>query len=368
MRPVTLRRVVALGVTCLFFVGLAGSSARVEADDPPPAPARAAKEVKTELPADKPKDDKAKDEDKAEKWRPDKATLDRLKGGQQVKEEAKVEMKKAGAPAKAGAKKADQGNIVDWLGAAVDKLVGNEAKPAPKPAPKAAVARPVQAIGKMAAPAGVARQFEQQYSGAFKQLYRSELHFMRLTCQPTRQQFDKVKADTDKHFKEVIQECATQWQEYQMGRQRANAVWPEPRKLVAKRMVEAVKVHVSPEMAATYQKELDLRDAARRRVAITNLVSAVDKRLLLTADQRDKLREVLEKNWNSSWGQMQLLMQDGQYFPMMPDDKIYPLLTESQKAVWRGIQKGNVFWGFELNMFNGVEMDDEVWPAEGDKK
>jgi hypothetical protein len=138
--------------------------------------------------------------------------------------------------------------------------------------------------------------------------------------------------------------------------------------MVASRFVKLVSTHVSPEKAAAYQKELDLRDAARRRVARLNLVAAVDKRLLLSAEQRDKLDELLEKNWQSSWNQLQILMQDGQYFPPMPDEKILPLLTESQKSVWRAIQKGNVFWGFELNMFQGIEIEDEVWPDEGNKK
>ena len=35
-----------------------------------------------------------------------------------------------------------------------------------------------------------------QFGPQFKQLHKSELHFMRIICQPTKEQFAKIEADT----------------------------------------------------------------------------------------------------------------------------------------------------------------------------
>ena len=58
-----------------------------------------------------------------------------------------------------------------------------------------------------------------------------------------------------------------------------------------------------------------------------------------------KIGEVLAANWDNSWNQTQIFMYGGQYMPAMPDAKIVPLLSEPQRAVWRGISKGNVQFG-----------------------
>jgi hypothetical protein len=45
----------------------------------------------------------------------------------------------------------------------------------------------------------------------------------------------------------------------------------------------------------------------------------------------------------------------------LPDDKILPVLTKTQKTVWRSISKVNVNFGLELDMFQGIETGEEVW-------
>jgi hypothetical protein len=97
---------------------------------------------------------------------------------------------------------------------------------------------------------------------------------------------------------------------------------------------------------------------------LLNLVAKVDRVLILTAEQRDQLTEVLQTNWNDAWNQLQMLMYGEQYFPLMPDAKILPLLTATQKAVWRGIPKGQVHFGFDLGMMHGIDVGEEEWGAE----
>ena len=58
-------------------------------------------------------------------------------------------------------------------------------------------------------------------------------------------------------------------------------------------------------------------------------------------------------------------MYGGESFPNVPDAKIVPFLTETQKKVWRTVnQQSNVFWGFNVGMDQGIAIADEQWDEE----
>jgi hypothetical protein len=144
----------------------------------------------------------------------------------------------------------------------------------------------------------------------------------------------------------------------------------DPRTPITKALAKSVRVHLSPEQADRYQKELDQRTAAQRRFAVSNLVVMVDKVLLLSADQRSQLEKVLETNWDNTWYEISIYAMNN-FYPPMPDARITPILTSAQQDVWRGIAKGNVRFGFNLGVINGVDLPDDVWdddppkPADG---
>jgi hypothetical protein len=74
---------------------------------------------------------------------------------------------------------------------------------------------------------------------------------------------------------------------------------------------------------------------------------------------------VLDENWDESWGSVQMMMYGGQYFPNIPDQKIIPLLTPTQKKVLRTVnQQSRVFWGFNVGMNQGIAIADEEWDDE----
>jgi hypothetical protein len=133
----------------------------------------------------------------------------------------------------------------------------------------------------------------------------------------------------------------------------------DPRIPIAEAVAKSVAKIVPAEQAARYQKEVDERDRSRKQTVVLNLVAKMDRILVLTVEQREKLTKILEKNWKGSW-ELQTLVYGGQYFPQMPDAEITPLLTESQKTVWRGVQKG-INFGFQAGMLPGLELGEEVW-------
>jgi hypothetical protein len=261
---------------------------------------------------------------------------------------------------------------------------GEEAKKKPVPAQAAqpaakkaaAPAKAVQAADKKAAPAAkpdqpapqkaeqedpIAQQFEQQFGAQFKHLYRSELHFLRVACKLTKPQFQKVAAAGDGAAQATKQQFLGYWRDQRQGKW-DKADQADPRKSMAEQLAKVVQKTLPPEQAAQYRKELDLRNAAQKRVTLLTLTVMVDRVLVLSTDQRGKLREILGKNWDDSWD-MHVTRMGGNYFPNMPDAKILPILTDAQKTVWQGLSKGNVHFGFYIGIM-GLGDVEETWDDE----
>jgi hypothetical protein len=259
--------------------------------------------------------------------------------------------------------------------AAAAKVV--EANEKPKDDPKAAAEAP-----KEPAPAeeeldpNIA-QFIQQYQQQFQQVVKGELLFIRTICRPTKEQHQRIAATGDQAVKETVKAFADVQKKMMRGMVAGQqSTYPDPRKLIGDALAKSVKATLSAEQAARYQDELDKRAANRKRVAVSNLVARLDHDLVLTAEQRDKLATALAAQWNDAWGQLELFQYGDQFTPNIPDNLVLPLLTETQKGVWRGGNRNqNVFWGWAgLGFMHGVQFDDaweapaEPEPAKPDEK
>ncbi len=206
----------------------------------------------------------------------------------------------------------------------------------------------------------VMQQMEQQYGGQFRQLLRTEMHFMRIVAQPTKQQYEKIAADGAAAMKAALRKFARM----NNGNGRVMDGSFDPRGEIVAAFGKSVRATLAPDQAGRYQKEMDLRTEARKRVVVLNLVAMMDKSLVLQPDQREKLREILANNWNESWNQTQILNYGGQYYPTMPDAKINPILSKAQRAVWSGVQKGVQFGIDDLGLVVVPDLKEEVWDGD----
>jgi hypothetical protein len=243
-------------------------------------------------------------------------------------------------------------------------------KPAPRPAPPQPALPLVPAKPAAAVPLNAQRglvneaqmqAWEQAYGQQFRQMLRTELHFMRLVTEPTKQQYEKIAADTEPAVKEAIRSLLVAANTGNAGGQ------ADPRGPIAAVVARSVRDTLSPEQAAKYDKELEERTAARKRAVVLNLVAIMDKHLTLSAEQRDKISEVLTNNWTDSWNQPQMLLMSGQYVPTLPDTKINPILSDGQKLIWRYIPKSNTRFGLNLSM-PVVPIENELWDDDPAKK
>jgi hypothetical protein len=207
------------------------------------------------------------------------------------------------------------------------------------------------------------KQFEAQYGRHFDQVIKTELHFIRIVCQPTRQQYDALAADGKLIRTKVLNKFAMVQQGMNRGvRSSSNN---DTRKPVSEGLLTSAKRHLAPDQVAKYESELAERTNARKGFTALATAAKLDHKLVLNADQRSKVAKVLDENWDESWGSVQMMMYGGQYFPNIPDQKIIPLLTPTQKKVLRTVnQQSRVFWRFNVGMNQGIAIADEEWDDE----
>lgn len=201
------------------------------------------------------------------------------------------------------------------------------------------------------------KQFEDHYGPAVRQLYKAELHFMRTICKPNKAEFDKIAAAGEPATKAVIRSFAMQ----SLGRQDASTS-ANPQAAMVSEISKSIQATLSKEQAALYLKEVSLRNEAQKEAVLQSLVVKIDGVLILSPEQRVKLAKTLESNWSASMGQVQFVTVGYPYFPAMPENEITAILTEAQKTVWRGLQKGNIHFGPNINVAQGMDIfGDEVW-------
>jgi hypothetical protein len=252
--------------------------------------------------------------------------------------------------------------------AAKSKKATAAQKDAPKPAPPAnVILNAVTNSGGFAAQGRMVNEaqiqaWENAYGAQFRQVLRTELHFMRLVTEPTRQEYDKIADLCDAGVKDAIRSLLVAQYTGNVG------AWSDVRAPIAAVVARSVQATLSAEQAARYDKELEQRTAARKKAVVDNLVAMVDKAVVLNAEQREKIGEVLANNWTESWNQNQLLVMLGRYFPTLPDAKILPILTDAQRDIWRTIPKTNARWGFDLSNMPVVPIADEAWDGDAPPK
>ncbi len=234
------------------------------------------------------------------------------------------------------------------------------AKPAQKKAAAPAKAQPPAAKKPDDQDEALAEQFEQQFGKQFQHLYRTELHLLRVVCKLTKAQYQKVAADGEPALKATKQKFLGYWRDQRQGKWDRAGRHDDPREMLSAELEKALQKTLTPEQAAAYKKERDLRTAAQRRAVVRTLIVMMDRRLVLSAEQRAKIQVVLDKNWNDSW-YTYVARFGSNYFPAMPDGKILPILNEDQKAIWNGTQKANIVYGFYGLGIGDVGEFEETW-------
>ncbi len=208
---------------------------------------------------------------------------------------------------------------------------------------------------------------ERQVIAQVRYLYQSELHFMKLICQPSKAEFDRIAQDGEPAVKAMVHEFVTQTTG---GRSRiiqgnAKNASADPRETLAKEIARLAEQTLSADRAALYEKESRIRAEARQRAVRESLLARLNETLLLSTDQRDKIAKILEEQWEMPGGQTRYLINGNQYFPQMPEASIVALLSAKQRELWSTIPKVNFSYRSNLGIALGFNPGDLAWEMEG---
>jgi hypothetical protein len=208
----------------------------------------------------------------------------------------------------------------------------------------AAPARPGMAIDPAQAAADI-DELQKQFTRQFRAALTVELNFVRKVCEPTDEQLDGIKEVLEKYRTDTIQKYSDAHKRAaRQGRVVGNPFPTEPRDMVRKSLARTVKTNLTAEQVARFDQEVARRKDDRRRAAVDMVVARLDHDLNLSIDQRDRLCESLAGNWSGTWSDQfeQFLKQPGsQFVPAITERLITPILTGTQKKIWRASKENN---------------------------
>jgi hypothetical protein len=218
---------------------------------------------------------------------------------------------------------------------------------------------------------------EGQFLPQFQQLVKVERSFILRVCQLDKKQQSRIVKASDRCAKVTARKFAfAQNQGMRGGGKFVDvAVWmngaatgTDPRDHLGRELLLSVKELLSPEQKKQYAEENRKRQDHLKRVTVLNLVVLLDKRLVLTAEQREQLIDSLTKNWKPSWaGALQHLSGSDSHMPRIEDKHVVKFLNAKQKTLWKGIQKvsfsSNANFGFNQQ---GAVIEDDFAMEEPD--
>ncbi len=212
-------------------------------------------------------------------------------------------------------------------------------------------------------------QFKQQFQMALRTEVALSLH----ACKPTPEQRIEIRKAAEKAF----EEAGDKWVDIQVRMMRGwngqPPKYPNIKEAIQAAITATVEKLLPADAVAAYKKEVDARIEYRKKATIANLVSLVDRNVVLSDEQRTKLTAQMAKHWSANWSNALEYMQwDGNnVFPNMPAECMDSVLNETQKKVWAGVQKmdPSQFWGgggfgfFNAQIALDVEVGGEVGGA-----
>ena len=95
------------------------------------------------------------------------------------------------------------------------------------------------------------KQFEAQWGRQLRHVYRSELHLMRLVCQPTKEQYERIATDGNTALKALTKKLAASMRHGFVNESN------DPRVPITEAISKSARTTLTPAQVARYQKELD---------------------------------------------------------------------------------------------------------------
>jgi hypothetical protein len=191
-----------------------------------------------------------------------------------------------------------------------------------------------------------------EYTRQFRPIVTTELRLVDGVCQPTQAQRQILEAAARESLELAVKEYADVEIEMQrtLYRSRSRPKWPDPRQRVRDSLAKAAESALPAESSRRIQEDGAKRIAARKRATILYVVAKLDKALVLSAEQREKLEQIVAANWKDDWGRALEVLRYGDYYmPVLPEEPVLEILSEIQQQIWKESNRKdreNIHWGW----------------------
>ncbi len=170
----------------------------------------------------------------------------------------------------------------------------------------------------------------------FRPSVKAQLLFLKKTGNLSEEQFQTISECGEYKVKETLRTYIVGALQTQLRDPNFNPEADMPQ-IIQKTLLDFMKSQLSADQSQLYDSELTARAAHRKRVTVLNVVARLDADLLLLPEQREQFTQLIESEWQDSWGQsLGALMPDANFIPALPDDKVSAILKDYQRAVWQG--------------------------------
>ncbi|HBH52501.1 MAG TPA: hypothetical protein DDY91_11475 [Planctomycetaceae bacterium] len=189
----------------------------------------------------------------------------------------------------------------------------------------------------------------------FQMSLRTELALSLRACRPNPEQRTEIRRAAEKAFEESLEKMVDIFVQKKRGWNGPPPKSPNIKEEVQQAITETVNRLLPADAAAAYTREVDARNEHRKKTTIQNLVSVVDRSVILSTEQRQKLTAQMTKHWSPDWGNaLEYLQWVDNIFPNMPAECLDSVLTDNQKKVWAEVKNmdRSEFWGVGFGYFN----------------
>lgn len=188
-------------------------------------------------------------------------------------------------------------------------------------------------------------QYIVQVSPQIREQLASELNFFLAINPVSPEQRALLKSAVHQSFDNVVRQAAIAQKQMQRGFNANNPPpIPDPQMQFAEDLGQFAKAHCSEESSSNYHREIQHRETLRRSATVHNLVSRLDRDLLLSEEQREKISEALLEKWQPQWSQQIEIVMQNDHMMMLPDPCVTPFLRNEQQSVWQSLPKTHYGW------------------------
>ena len=174
-----------------------------------------------------------------------------------------------------------------------------------------------------------------QYIRTYQPILEMEMRFLSIAADPPADARREIAVEGAKALKDLAAKMPQGQVQRVIINGRVVNQSLDPRKLIHEAVENTARAKLPAEKFASYKKELDARAHDQREAEVYHLVGTLDKLLILSGEQRQKLVDELRANWDeANYPNIETAVIYDGYYPMINAKYFNTILDDDQKKIW----------------------------------